>query len=326
MKSQLFVASTLPISFIDKLARDGTIGRVFLINKTHLSAYKYLQKNNPTIRLICLPTGFIKHFMSLLAILLLIKIKNERVIFFHECCWEVFDALLNIINIPSDYYPHVTLNSLRNLNCEDIPLTNKVKLFLVAFNQISRFTPYELQTDMCNKAIVWSCRRYPKKTLVHDLAEVWPVRNRIKAGFIDAGIKNILLVVGADLVDNGNLVQLYTRIGKMLVNRGYKVYIKDHPNYESRLNIDADSWAQIIDPNCPVEFLEEDFICAIGCASTGLASFKGRAISIIYMTAMGVNILESRVKHLNALFCESEIKYPRSEEMLLSSIDEFQDN
>jgi hypothetical protein len=326
MKYNVFVASTLPIGFIDKIGKESDVKAVYLINDNHLGAYKYLQKNNPSIRLICLPMGFIKHFVSLLGILISIKIRKEKIIFFHECCWEVFDVILNILNIPADYYPHVTLNSLKRLECADIPFANKIKLFLMILNQLSRFKPYELTTDACTKGIVWSCEYYPEKTHVHNLAEVWAVRDKSEARLLTVDTQNILFVVGTELVEDGSLLQLYERIGKMLANRGYKLYIKDHPNHESRLNIEAGSWAQTIDPNCPVEFLEQDFLCAIGCASTGLASFKGKAISIIHMIEIELDILQSRLEHLNALFREREIKYPQSEQMLLSLVDEFRIN
>lgn len=324
MSSNVFVASTLPISFVDRLAKTNQIKRIYLINKSHLGAYKYLQKKNPSIQLISLPTGFLKHFICIFSILLIIKIRKEKVFFFHECCWEIFDVILNILNLSSEYYPHVTLCSLKELRQKDIPLTNKVKLFLVMVNMLSKFKPYELTTDVKTKAIVWSCLRYPEKTIVHDIAKAWSVRIRAESSTVDINLKNILFVVGTELVNDDIQTRIYTNLGYELFKNGYKVFIKDHPNHESRLNVDARSWANIIDPNCPVEFLEQNFLCVIGCASTGLANFKGRAISILHMMVMEQDALESRLKHLNTLFQTGEIRYPRSEEMLLSIINTYQ--
>lgn len=316
MKLHVFVASTLPINFIDKFSKDADAVNIYLINHNHLGAYTYLRDKNCNIELISLPLGFFRHFFTLLIILLVIKIKKEKIIFFHECCWEIFDLLLNITNISSDFYPHVTLNSLKKLDSKKISFRNKSKLVLLVFNQVKKFTPYELQTDIFSKAVVWSCHDYPSKTRVHNYSEVWPAHYITKT----INSKNILFVIGSELIENNELIDLYIRIGHLLVENGYIIYVKDHPNFESRLNIDCSSWAQLIDPNLPVEFLNDNFLCVVGCASTALANFKGKAISIIHMTKMGRGVISTRIEHLNALFNCDEIEYVHNEKMLLSFI------
>mgnify|MGYP005658353963 FL=1 len=113
-----------------------------------------------------------------------------------------------------------------------------------------------------------------------------------------------------EFCDNSETVEIYKKISTIFKKKGYKTYFKDHPNENSRLNVNLSKMSKI-NPNKPFELIENNFDYLVGCGSTPL-SYKGsRSISIIRLIkSYKEKTAKSRIEHMKSIYDGKEINFP----------------
>jgi len=139
----------------------------------------------------------------------------------------------------------------------------------------------------------------------------------------------IIFLLGSDNCEDRELVILFDSILQDLLNLGYQCYFKNHPRHNARLRIDKSRLLKKIiqiDPEIPVESIEDDFLCAIGVGSIALLHFGTRGISILNLINFFSNeVRENKEIHLKKHPDGMEIKFVDSFEQLLKYIEFLKD-
>lgn len=292
-----FVSSSLPANILKLKMNEWGVKEIIISNKNLLNTYKFLISNSKDIKINCVPSGF-KGIIYIAFKLIKTKIFKQRVFFFHECCWIIFDILINFINCKAYYFPQV---SMQGFNEKKIHEITKEKFLMFFFRQKNFFKSYELIYDNdAGSGIVWSCIYYNKNIKINSLQ----VSEKIKSSYFKSDskkIKNCLFLIGTDMVRSDNLIKIFKKLIKIFTDYDFKIYIKDHPNENNRLDLNGELKGNIIPPHVPVELIEDNFLFVIGCASSGLLNFKNRAYSILFCTEMTSKNALLRKKHLVSL-------------------------
>ena len=94
-----FIASTLPIEFILNNYRNLGINKIYVPNSKLYKSTCYVKEIiSDEIKIKRLPENKIKQFLYLLVIFGKCKFKGEKIIFFHELSWIIFDLAFYFIN------------------------------------------------------------------------------------------------------------------------------------------------------------------------------------------------------------------------------------
>jgi hypothetical protein len=277
-RSICFVASTLPASFIKLKAEALGIDKVIVISKPLWHSYMALKDTHPKVMVSLAPKGLFLGNAYLFFTLLLARMMNREVIFFHECCCPIFDLFVKLIRPRGKFFPQVTMTGYEKISYKEFPKGNFKRLF--DFLRIDDlFTYYKASavgSEGCEFVI--STNSYPDSISVYDA--------QFSRDLINTNIKKksfsreILFLTGKSKVADDRQIELYKEIIRIALSHDFKCYIKDHPNSKYRLNLDTDEVTSF-DPLLPVELLDDDFSLVVGTSSTGLLSFGSRAISLI---------------------------------------------
>jgi len=324
-----FVASTLPIQILDLMIEKWNITEVMVSNKNLLQSYKYLNLNNPKLKIVSLPSNTFLFILHLTLWLIKQKFKRRKIFFFHECCSIFFDILIGWFKLKGEYYPQVTLNSFMSIECSSIDSKNKIKKMLKILMLLDCFLPYLIDLDdNAGKSILWARVKYPKLINVHSLQASSEIKqkNNFESSIQQDGQLRVLMIIGRDVVADNELGLIYTKIIDELRELGFLIYIKDHPNPSFRLNLDCSNLIEI-DPFLPAEMIKQEFHFVLGTASTGLAHFKDRSISILDMLrSSDSKILNRRKLHLSSLPNGNDIKFPSDIDQMMSIVKESLQN
>ena len=109
------VASTLPISFIKNNFNNENNYKIIVPLPDFVTSYSYLRKYFKNIKIIKAP--HYKFFLLIYYVWLLIwvRLKDNRLIFFHECSNFIFDILVYFIRPKGHYFPIVTMNGFKEI-------------------------------------------------------------------------------------------------------------------------------------------------------------------------------------------------------------------
>ena len=317
-QSVAYVASTLPIEILKNNIKNWNLNEVIIASDFHFKTYNYLLKNT-NVKITIVPKGFFKNFIFLFLKILSIKYKKKQLLFFHECCCINFDLIINILNPKAIIYPQVTLNSFDEANSNDISFTNKESLLIKFFFQYKNFKPWKIPKDNGKGyAIVWSCIKYSSNIDLKDLKDSYRLKNRKKT--IDFSSNKILILVAQDFCSEAKLKNVFTLIINKLVKQDFEVFIKDHPNPESRLNLKTNLNTKLMNSEIPIELLDDNYKHVIGFCSTSLLFFENRAISLIHLLDEDKMEIKKRKSHLLSLPKGNEIFYPKTMEELFKII------
>ena len=295
-----FVASTLPLKY---LIQNNDNKNITILIKNHeiYKTYEFLKKEKKNIELKLLSESFILRFFNIFFLIIYYKLKNIKFTFFHECCWPEFDIIIKIFNPKSFYIPIVKICHQKfNNKFEQIGYKNILKLKLLNFFFYNFFTTYYSRGD--NFTFYFSLKKYPQNVIVKKF-KVITNTHKIKK-------KKILFILSQEPCDNSEIVEIYKKISDKFKIRGYKSYYKDHPNRNGRLNVNFSEMKKI-NPNKPLELIENNFDYLVGCGSTPL-SYKGsRSISIIRLIKSYKKITAKlRIKHLKSNHDGKKINFP----------------
>ena len=277
-KSICFAVSTLPASFIKLQADALGIKKVVVVSKPLLQSYATIRQKNPKIKLSLVPKGFLFLAAYLFFTIVLARITNTKIVFFHECCFPMFDILVKMIRPDGMFFPQVTMTGYERVSYEDFP-RGKTEKLLSIFNLEDLFTYYRgssVGSDGFDFAL--SSKSYPESIAVYDSFFSRDLLNANKT--VKKLKRKIVFLVGKSMVLDVHQVDLYKELIRMSISLDFECYVKDHPNPKFRLNMDSDA-VVVLDPLVPVEMIDDDFSVVVGTSSTGLLNFGDRAISLI---------------------------------------------
>jgi hypothetical protein len=323
--SVAFVASTLPLHILDCMIEEWEITEILVSNEILISSYKYLNIKNPKLKIKSLPKGNIFQILKLALWLINLKIKRKKIFFFHECCCLFFDIFISWFKLNGEYYPQVTLDSFRPIDFSKIDSNNKTKKIIKILYLQNNFSPYIIDLDNnCGESIVWARVKYPKliKSYCIEASNKIKKTNKFKNIEKNDGFEKVLLILGKDVAADFEVVLIFNKIIIELHKLKLKIYVKDHPNPQFRLNLNLNCFdLYYIDPFLPVEMIQKEFKFVFGVASTGLVHFNDRSISILdFFTSVDPEILKRRKEHLLALPNGNDIKFPTNINEIISII------
>jgi hypothetical protein len=296
-KNCAFVASTLPLYTLDKNIEKWKISEIIVASKELFDSYNCLTENHQNIKLKLAPKGRFKQAIYISRKLLKVKLHSREIFIFHECCWVLLDLLIRLIKPKGRFYPQVTMSGFPIIKSRNISGVNLFScLKIIGFYRL--FTVHKLISDRTNsESFVYSLDAYPKTIYKYKIS------SRLRH-YQDKNSKSkkVLFIIGSDNCQDGDLILLLEGIVKMLFSKGYECIFKDHPRKNARLNIGGKFSlysVKFIEPKNSVELLDDDYVCAIGVASTALVFFGNRAISLIdLMKCMPIEIRRSKKQHL----------------------------
>ncbi len=297
-----FVASTLPIKYIFENNKSKKT-LIIIKNRDVFESYKYLQKKRKNIKLKLLSKSFIVRIFQLINLIMYYKLKSIKFYFFHECCWPEFDLIIKIFNPISFHIPLVTMNGFKKLEdkSKKISLLQKIKLLCFKLFFYNMFIVYYRKVNFVY-SLYFSIKKYPNKIEIKKFNQS-KLNQKFKS-------KSILFLVSREFCDNFEVIKLYQKISNLFKSKGFKIFYKDHPNRNSRLNPKFINMNKI-NPNKPFELLEKKFDYLIGCGSTPLAYQGKRSICVIKMIkSYEKKKAKYRIDHIKSIYDGKNIFFP----------------
>ena len=303
-----YVASVLPVPILVNKITEWKIEEIVISDNSLRPSYEALIDQKIKIRVA--PKNFFINFLFIFFKFMSAKLFNKKIYFFHECCWVVFDLLINLFNNDALFFPQVTMKSFIN---ETYDPKNKVNIMIKLFRQKENFTIYKYtkgNNDGFN--IIHSCIKYNNNIIINKTRTTNSLRyNHSK--FIKTTQKKALLIIGTEPVSNTVLIKKFNYFVTIFKRIGFEIDIKDHPNKAVRLNNENKIKGNILNPYIPVELIKDDYDVVIGCASTGLLKFGKRSYSIIDMLDMSDQEKKMRKIHLLSLEGGNKINFLRND-------------
>lgn len=319
-----YVASTLPLSLLDKKLEEWNISEVVLQGAAHHASYLYLQKRHPGVKIRVLAPGFFLNFLELAWLLLIVKVLRKRLFFFHECSCPVFDILTRVFRPLGHYYPQVTLASFVLVSPGEVALT-KVQKLIALLQMESWFDYYRGDGDGNDGYFyVQAAKYYPATVVSHEIGESRAIIAAAQDQLPESPTeKKIIILCARDISDDASLSNVYVKVIDVAISMGFACYLKDHPAKHARLNLQHVKVIEI-DPALPLELIDTNFALVVGVASTALLHFSERSISILkLLPGIDDDARDRRMAHLVAMPGALQIQFPEDFaelERILSSV------
>lgn len=323
--SAVYVASTVPISILNKMIPSWGVTNIILAASSLLAPYEHLKAKHSGINIVVAPKNFLFQFIYLAYSLLRDRANKKPIIFFHECCWPVLDILINIIRPAGYHYPLVKMTAGFEVVSFNLAPPGRMKLFLLLTSLRRWFIVYR-QPAPGNVGGYWfffSFKQYPDCINVHSEEESRKLLANVDNNLQLTKSNKILMLAGRSAFPDKVVIEAFTSIINFATDCGFECFIKDHPNSEFRLNFEH-SKAVVIDPTLPVELLDDNFCLAIAVSSIGLLHFGDRAISIIYLLNGITNRdRDSQVAFLMDIGCDVKIRFIESMDGLNNTLTQL---
>lgn len=310
------VSSTLPFQILSQKSKDWGL-KELLVPENFYNSYLKLKTYHPELKILKYSTS-LKSLIILFLKLIKIKKTNNYVYFFHECGFLIFDLFIKLIKPKSHYFPQVTLNSFTEINYFEY--RGKLSKLILWIPQLKKqFTFYKGLENNQIPIYLISNIKYPENVIVHKIEETLKFKKKISSNFIKKENRDVIFITSRDIVDDNYLREFYQKLAIKFIANNYKVFQKDHPRKESRLNLSS-KYIENIDTDIVIESISNEFKYAVSICSTGLICFQNRAISTIYLHNINKPDLEKRKLHLKTLDLENQIFYPRTYSELFNKI------
>ena len=322
-----FVASTLPALFLSRNLDKLNINRVIVSRQDLFQSFLFLKEKFQDLEIIILPKQNQRHFLRSE-----IVSSNKGIVIFHECGWLDLDLLLLDIQPKVYYFPQVTLKSFTQLELKDLtiikllilicrnPSLSSIKFAYKVLTLKDLFFYYSSPADGTRRlGFEYSLNHKKLKHLEtsHETTSFHDEKPIQKA--VEQKSKNIIFLLGTDVFEREKIVLKFKELFQLVQKKGYRVFLKDHPNPDHRLNLEYND-AIKLEPSTPFEVIEMDYWLKIGLGSSALAYEADKSICIFYLLGdQEDDIVSNRVNHLKHLPRGDRIKYAKS----LSSIDEL---
>ena len=307
-RATAFAGSLLPARFLADRAAELGIERIVVIHRIHEESYAYVADRVAGLQITRLRGGAASRAVQVIAQVLAAKLARRPVIFFHECCWPVFDVAVILLRPPGAFFPQITMAGFDPIAPSEWPMPSRWH------HRLRRrlFAPFLKWFVVYRSAKLWgeegydyflSCRGYPPSIEVHPVAER-PVSVRVAVD----GPPRVLFLTGSESVDNDYLIEVYQRVMRLAHDAGFQVFMKDHPLY--RLGLDL-PFATVLDAAMPIELVDDGFDVAVAVASTALFSVGRRKVSIVRLIeSMATEIKDARVRYLKSVPGGDSIEFP----------------
>lgn len=308
-----FVASTLPIKYINENHQNKKT-LIIIKNQNIYKSYEYLERFNKNIKIKLLNKYLFFRIIELTIFLFIFQIKNIKFYFFHECCWPEFDIIIKIFNPNSYHIPIVTMNGFKRLKKKNNVkfFDQRIKIFFYKLFLESYFIIYFRKINL-NYFLFYTIKKYPHKV------EILKYKDKKKDSKISK--RNILILVSREFCSNIEVINLYKKISEHFKLKGFKIYYKDHPNENSRLNYNFSKFNKI-NPNKPYELINKNFDYLIGCGSTPLAYQGEKSICIIKLIkSYKKTNAKFRINHLKKIYNGKKIFFPSKMSVLFDKIN-----
>lgn len=311
------VASTLPAGFIASQIKEMGIKKIIVSSNNLELSFNVIKERHPEIRIVCIPTGFLKQTMYLFTQLFGARLRGDKVVFFHECCMPLLDLLLILIRPRGFYFPHSTLSEWKDIGFQKFP-KGRITRIIKILGLVNKFNFYSSPgVGNNNTEFIIALKKYPNSIISNEALFVRKLlAQKIKRK--DDASKSILFITSKSFVSDSIQIDLYLKMLEISFNSGYSCYIKDHPNPIYRLNINFKN-AIYYESLMPSELIEQEFSYVVGVSSTALLNFGSRSISLVnLLPSMSRANRDACVKAFDVLTVPGNgIKY-------IESINEFQ--
>lgn len=310
-----FVASTLPIKYISENYQNKKT-LIIIKNQDIYKSYEYLKRLNKNIKIKLLNRYLFFRIFELIIYISFFKLKDKTFYFFHECCWPEFDLIIKIFNPISYHIPIVTMNGFKRLKkMNDIRYLNqRIKFFFYKLFFESFFIIYFRKIDF-NYSFFYSFKKYPNNVKLKKYKQAKKEPKVLN--------KNVLFLISREFCDNSEIINLYKKITHLFKLKGFKIYYKDHPNKNSRLNYNF-SKSKTINPNKPFELIKKNFDYLIGCGSTPLAYKGEKSICVIKMIkSYEKTNAKFRINHMKTIYNGKKIFFPTKMTELSNKINKI---
>ena len=297
-----FVASTLPYVYLRDHGRQEDIRIIYCASQELYTTYLG-SMGDRGIQIRSLGTNRYDRLIWTLFFLAAARYKKELVVFFHECCWLDADIGYLIFRPEVRYIPQVTLTTFSKVSaCETQGLIGwKARLLSRWFNLFTN--PSD---GGCGVDLVFSIKNKYGSSIPEGWSYIGHRNSKLKSFDLPVLHPNatVLIVSGRETIPDNIARNLYTQVIEKLIERGFEVALKEHPNPRARLDIPVNSAVVTLSPEQPVEMLLEHYGIVIGFASTSLAQVlpPSLAISLIGLVAEEyAHEMETRMLHLHSL-------------------------
>lgn len=284
----------IEIVYIDSTAHAQIIKnlpKIFKI-KNYLFSDEYLSfsfksiKSSKTNNFKVLKKNSLIKFLQLLFIILAIKFKKKKIIFFHECCNLQFDYIINFINpqgyfCPFDINYKMLMKKIDNiLHFKKLSLIKRIYYFIIYLINKKKIKFFYREGNPL-LSIYSFYSRYPKniKKLNYSLF----IKNNLNKK------KNRKILLLLQRFTHKKFFKYFfikfkkdmSKLEKLFKSKKIKIYYKDHPNKKNRLNYKNKNFKKL-NFNIPCEFQKDDYCLVIGFASNPLCNFYlNRSVSLI---------------------------------------------
>lgn len=307
-----FVGSLLPARFLLERGEELNVRRIVVLNRTHQRSFEYVARHIPASRVSRLGGGRLVAAALLAGHLAAARLLRRRVLFFHECCWPLFDLLVGVVRPHGLFAPQVTMDGFDTISVDELPLPGawNRRLTRALFRWAMRnFIVYRVPKDSGEEGYnhLLAMRAYPRSI------QVSPIERRSGADRSSqatetiapgaAAVPRIVLIGGTEPVPDEDLRQLYTAVVEIASGEGYDVFFKDHPVHGMRFECKS---CAVIDPAMPVELITGRFAFSIGVASTAVFGVGERKLSIL-------NLLEAMPEPMKHVRRKRLMSHPDSD-------------
>jgi hypothetical protein len=312
-ESIAFAGSTLPILFIKNNISQFNIKKIILSTERLKPSYDGIKNQSNELKVDFLPKNVVLRNLKLIMYFLVWR--NKRIIFFHEGGWFFLDLLIILIKPKGYFAPQTNMkifNKITNIKDLDNPY---YKIMYILFNKLFHFY-CETKDHGIGFMYMLSTKKYPP-----DIKKVKSLNltRRINNSLGVKSRKKILFLVGSDSCSSIELQSIYKKLINFTLKNKFDVYLKDHPNFDTRLNLEIKN-VVLVDPNIPAELIEEKFDFVVTSSSASIRTFNSSKISILKLIkSMQKKSIINRVNYLSSI--SKNVKFPENFESFKNNLN-----
>jgi len=311
------VSSTLPAIKLKKLIFTQKVSHIFFSSHALFNSFRILLLESPHITVTIQRRNPIGIF-QLLCLILISKHYNRNIYVFHECCYILFDILCLLFRPYTIYEPIVYMLSFQSIDFDEYKQNTRLfaRLCLSFPFLRDKFVYYKSLEDLDTKFYCQSLKSaYYTKLASMPANDTNPLINPMPSR-----IKSVVLILSKDLFPKEQIESAFACCINIAHRFNATVFVKDHPRPSSRLDLKYSDDVIPLNPIDPIESYIEYFDVFISIASSSLACFNGRGISLLKLLGNNSYLLDSRFLHLNAIDNSLLIKYPENYDQLCSQM------